>query len=132
MSKKALGIWSFFPLVSLVLGIVLLVLGTILGLDEKKILFWGIPSFILVFASTFSVLVVMMLLLIWAGKRPYITYEEMVTWGLLFYFFNMIVYPIFWNKYIKNWTEEMDTSYVRSDPLEKKKGVYYERPKNNY
>ena len=101
LSKATLGIMAYTPLVSflMTMGFVMFCsimeeAGASIGSEEEVIVIVGL---LISFICVISAYVDMAVFIIRAGENRKLSVGEKVMWGVLMYFFNIFVFPIFWH-----------------------------------
>lgn len=103
MMKTLTAILSFTPIISMPLGFIMIFTGVIIGEAGNDI---GWIILILAYLLILAVVVVTWVDIIWfiiivCRKREWTT-DKKVIWGLLIYFLNVFVFPVFWWKCLKD------------------------------
>ena len=104
MKKTIMGILSIAPIVLLALTFLMMIGGMVMTetASEDTGIVIVILSTVVAFVSVILTWVDIIWFIIIACKKPGWNTENKVIWGLLLYFFNVFVFPVFWWKYIRN------------------------------
>ncbi len=103
MKKMLTAILSFTPIISLPLGFIMLFAGVFIG-EAGNDIGWIILifSYLLLFAAVIVTWVDIIWFIIIVCKKREWPSDKKVLWGLLIYFFNVFVFPVFWWKCLKD------------------------------
>ncbi len=103
MKKTLTCIAAFTPIVGVVLGFVLMIIGMFLTEtpSESMGLVLSIAAFVMVLIGVIMCWVDIIWFIILAVKNPQLESTMKLVWGILLYMFNIFVFPVYWFMYIR-------------------------------